>query len=50
VIGGGVSINSHGVIEVPEDIAELAVLEHDVSVTSRWTKARSFDWLEVPIG
>jgi len=39
-----VTINSHGVVEVPEDIAELAVLEHDVSVTTRWTKARLFGW------
>ncbi len=44
VFGGGVIINSHGVIEVPKDIAELAVLEHEVSVTSRWNRARFFGW------
>ena len=44
IFGTGVRIDSHGVVRMPRDIAELAVLEHDVSVTTRWTKARLFGW------
>ena len=44
VLGGGVSIDSHGVIQVPREIAELAVLEHEVSITTSMTRSRWFGW------
>jgi len=44
VLGGGVSISNHGVIQVPREIAELAVLEHEVSVTTSMTRSRWFGW------
>jgi hypothetical protein len=44
VFGGGVRIDNHGVVHMPRDIAELAVTEHEVSVTSSFTRARWFGW------
>ena len=44
VFGAKVSISNRGVVAVPQEIVELAVLAHDTTVTSRLDKARVFGW------
>jgi hypothetical protein len=44
VFGGQVSISNEGIIQMPQEIAELATLEHEITLTSRYTREMAFGW------
>ena len=44
IFGGSLTINNHGVIQAPREVAQLVVLEHDVEITSLLRRSRSFGW------
>jgi hypothetical protein len=44
VFGGQVTVSNSGVVSVPGDISELAVLRSDTAVVGKFTKTRAFGW------
>lgn len=44
IFGGSLTIDNRGVIQAPREVAQFIVLEHDVEITSRLRRTRSFGW------